>query len=375
MKIRYALLSCNSEMGYLGWWPAVARAWRRLGITPVLFFIRDSDTVKPPPADGIVHELELLDDVAVSVQYTWARFWGASLYPDDVVIIADMDMLPLSADYFVGQLEHIPEDEWVHLHALYYNHRPDCMRRAGAAGKGIPAPSDLAPADVDRLLAFYHVARGSLMKEVLALSDDWGRSAREVQPWYTMEVLVGALWHGEEIYTTAKIKGYRKQSVFRLLVAQKRCPRHDLPRRHGLLWCWRWRQWAAAERFISKDFQLTHDPSRLRSGYYLGVHLPLPCTPEHLARVDLLIKGESCPPMDEPVDKWKKHLLALRIAEGDFVRHGAFLADMKSAFRLLTLYLQKNRSPQDAAWSRYVRKRAGEMVRSGARALPAFFRR
>ena len=370
MKIRYALLSCNSEMGYLGWWPAVARAWRRLGITPVLFFIRDSDTVKPPPADGIVHELELLDDVAVSVQYTWARFWGASLYPDDVVITADMDMLPLSADYFVGQLEHIADDEWVHLHALFYNYRLDDMRPALTAGE-----RGVAPADIGRLLAWYHVARGSLMKEVLALPDDWGRSAREVQPWYNLSGKAGALeksevlWDGEEIHVTARIKGYRKQSVFRLLVRQKGYPAHDLP------WNGHWRQWAAADRCIEAGRQLTHDPSRLKRGYYLDVRVPLPCAPEHLARVDLLIKGESCPPMDGSVSKWEKHGLVRKIAEYDYIRHGAFLAEAKSALRLLTLYLQKNRLPQDAAWSRYVRKRAGEMVRRGARALPAFFRR
>ena len=363
MKIRYALLSCNSEMGYLGWWPAVARAWRRLGITPVLFFIRDSDTVKPPPADGIVHELELLDDVAVSVQYTWARFWGASLYPDDVVIIADMDMLPLSADYFVGQLEHIADDEWVHLHPLYYHGGYD-MHRIGAVGK-----ESLAPADIDRLLAWYHVARGGLMKEVLALSDDWERSAREVQSRYTMEKKLGRLWHGEEIHVTAKIKSYRKQSVFRLLVRQKGFPAHDSP------WNWRWRQWAAADRCIDPWRQWTHDPSRLKQGYYLDVNLPRFCTPEHLARVDLLMKGESCPPTDEIVDKWSKHLLVSNIAGSDYVEHGAFLASAKRTFRLLALYLQRNRAPRDAAWSRHIRKRVAKSVRDRVCSLPAFFRR
>jgi len=134
-------MSCNSEMDYLGYWPLAAAAWRKLGITPVLFFIRDSDTIKPPPADGIVHELELLDDVAVSVQYTWARFWGASLYPDDVVITADMDLLPLSADYFVVQLENIANDEYVHLDALAYHRRPDsmCRRRLTRPGGGLGA--------------------------------------------------------------------------------------------------------------------------------------------------------------------------------------------------------------------------------------------
>jgi len=49
MKIRYVLMSCNSNKNYLGYWPVVARAWRKLNITPVLFYIRDSNI--PPPRD------------------------------------------------------------------------------------------------------------------------------------------------------------------------------------------------------------------------------------------------------------------------------------------------------------------------------------
>jgi len=226
----------------------------------------------------------------------------------------------------------------------------------------------LAPADINRLLAPYHVARGGLMKDVLALPDDWGRSAREAQPHYVMEKEMGRLWHGDEEYSTAKVKSYRKQSVFRLLVRQKSYPAHDS------LWNWHWRQWAAAARRINPGCQWMHDPPRLKRGYYLDVQLWLP-SPEHMARADLLIKGESCSLTDEVVDKWSKHLLVASIAASDYVRHGVFLSEAKSAFRLLALYIQKNRAPRDAAWTRYMRERVAQIVRDRARSLPAFFRR
>ena len=74
-------MSCNGNMGYLAYWPMVASAWRKLGITPVLFFILDSDIAEPPPADGIVHCLEPLPDVAISPSIHLCQILGSTVLP------------------------------------------------------------------------------------------------------------------------------------------------------------------------------------------------------------------------------------------------------------------------------------------------------
>ena len=39
MKIKYAVVSSNNDPTYLDFWPYVAKAWKRIGIEPVLLFI------------------------------------------------------------------------------------------------------------------------------------------------------------------------------------------------------------------------------------------------------------------------------------------------------------------------------------------------
>jgi len=221
MKIQYALMSCNSNMNYLGYWPVVARAWRKLNITPVLFFIRDSDAISPPPADGIVHTLEPLAGVEMSAQYTCARFWGAHLYLDDVVAISDIDLMPLSNDYFVGQLQDIPDDRYVHLGTL--NMVRQARRLALLSDPN--AEWSVRTDDVWKIRAFCHIARGRLLKKVLALPDTWEQTARTMALYNLDQMLnddrgrtLSARWGGDEWYPTAKIHAYQDQSIFTVLV-------------------------------------------------------------------------------------------------------------------------------------------------------------
>lgn len=339
MRIQYALMSCNSEMDYLGYWPLAAAAWRKLGITPVLFFIRDSDTVQPPPADGIVHEMEPLADVEMAVQFTWARFWGAQRYPDDVVIICDMDALPLSRDYFVGQLRDIPDDQYVHLGSLFYTPRD---KRASLLEKEKPAATD-----IDRFSVQYHIARGSLIKEVLALPDDWGQAAREVAPFYYKDSekhisTYASIWHGDELYATGKIHNYHKQSVFRPLLVEKTHPPVTEKGHWGKI---------IRGRHIDRLCQCVCDTTLLKQDYYLHIHCPQPCTPQDLELMHALLENrQSFPSSPGKVER----LLAM---EKKYLKHQEKLI-FKIFFWLQLLPLAcctRNHSLMDATCSRWIK--------------------
>ena len=353
MKIQYALMSCNSEMDYLGYWPLVAAAWRKLGITPVLFFIRDSDNVKPPPADGIVHEMEPLPDVNMAVQFTWARFWGARRYPDDVVTISDMDALPLSRDYFVGQLRNIPDDKYVHLGSLFYIPRD---KQASLLTK-----ENLAATDIDRFSVQFHAARGSLLAKVLALPDDWGQAAREVAPYYEdIEKYISPyadVWHGDELYPTRKIHDYQKQSVFVPLLREKTHPPVAEKGRWGQI---------IRKRYIDRLCQCVCDAALLKQDYYLYIHCPRPCTPQTLALMNFLLENnQSSPPsLHGKIER----LLAM---EKKYLKH-----QEKPTFRiffwlrLLPLaYFARNRSPIDAACSQWIKSFPGQELWARLRPL------
>jgi len=351
MKIQYALMSCNSSMSHLGYWPVTARAWRKLGITPVLFFIRDSEGVSPPPADGIVHTMEPLPDVEIAVQYTWARFWGAQHYADDVVAISDIDILPLSADYFIGQLRAISEHRYVHLGGMFY--------LSGEEANRLLKKDEVAATDIKRFCAWWHVARGRLIKEVLDLPDDWRQAARVVAPHYIeasgFRRRYARVWHGDEWYPTRKIHAYPKQSIFKVLLVDKT---HPTPVRPGAL-----------ERMIrdrdihtrpgERAHPFVYDPGLLkRPNYYLFAHCPLPCTPASVAMANSLLQG-GC------VSRKVQRVLA---HERAYLKHrGNPFFKMLFAWRLVLLAFARNHSLLDAACSRLIKtiilKRAEQAAR------------
>jgi len=340
MKIRYALINCNTAPSYLGYWPVVARAWRKLEITPVLFFIRDAEGVSPPAADGIVHEMEPLPDVEIAVQYTWARFWGAQLYPDDVVLTSDVDVIPLSRDYFVRQFEAIPDDRWVHLGPVGGITRAKRVALENTAG-----PWNLATTDLWRMRAFCHVARGRLFKEVLELPEDWAQAAREVTPYYSDPFpndnrgrTPSAIWGGDEWYPTRKVQSYKNQSVFMVFAHQNTHPPIDTGGGAGKLICRR-------RQLFGEDIW---DSALLKQGYYLTMHLRRPCTPESLALVDSLLQDE------QPPGK----VQTLLTTEQAFLKHRRrFFARLIFGVRLFYMAcIARNHSPLDLSCSRLVKK-------------------
>jgi len=353
MKIRYALINCNTAPSYLGYWPAVARAWRKLGITPVLFFIRDSEGVSPPPADGIVHAMEPLPDVEIAVQYTWARFWGAQWYPDDVVLTSDMDVIPLSRDYFVRQFEDIPDDRWVHLGPVGGITQDKRAALAGAAGRW-----RLATNDIWRFRAFCHVARGRLFKEVLALPADWAQAAREVTPYYSDPFpndnrgrTPSAIWGGDEWYPTRQIQAYKNPSVFMIFAHQNTHPPEVAGGGGGE------KLIRARGSFFGEVFWIS---DLLKRGYYLTMHLRRPCTPESLALVDFLLQ-------DEPPPGKVQKLLAVDAA---FMKHrrrfaARIICGGIYGARLFHLAcIAANHSPLDVACARLLKRTAVQKIRA-----------
>jgi len=282
-----------------------------------------------------VHELAPLAGVDMAVQYTWARFWGAQRYPDDVVTTSDVDTVPLSRNYFVGQLQDIPDDRYVHICSL------DTVRPARrVALLSDPNAEWIVRADdVWKIRAFCHIARGGLFKEVLALPDDWEQTAREMAPYNLDPMLdddrsrtLSAYWGGDEWYPTAKIHAWQEQSIFKMLVHKNafRSPEGRLS--------------VAGKRL---DGWGVWDSALLKQGYYSYMHAGRRCTPESLALVNYLLED------NQPPGKVQK----FRSAEKNFRKQPERLsAKMKYAARLFLMScFVRNRSPLDIACSRQMK--------------------
>ncbi len=123
MELKYSVVSSNSNPEYLDFWPYVAKAWKNLiGLEPVLIYI-DKDS---PPSwvhkHGRVFYLESIKDWDIVQQAQSIRFWTARLI-DSPFIISDMDMLPISRDYYIGNAESSDESIIISYSSDIINYR------------------------------------------------------------------------------------------------------------------------------------------------------------------------------------------------------------------------------------------------------------
>src|ERR1017187_7515866 len=121
MKIDYAVMS-SDDSHFVDYWPVVSEAWKRIGISPRLFFVGSRagyDTVCLPVVPG----------VKTSLQGKLARLWAFKVLVGNC-IISDIDMMPLSREYFVGTAEAFGKEQIVSYCAdaagLFDKYHPMC---------------------------------------------------------------------------------------------------------------------------------------------------------------------------------------------------------------------------------------------------------
>lgn len=105
-------MSANDDSKYRGFWPVVARAWKNLGIQPVLVYFGDDGFEREARAHGEVIRLEANGvDPAYATQNI--RLLVPALFPGEVSVTTDIDLMPLSAAYFQTPIRGIAKDTFV----------------------------------------------------------------------------------------------------------------------------------------------------------------------------------------------------------------------------------------------------------------------
>ena len=122
MQLKYAVVSSNSNPEYLDFWPYVAKMWKKIGIEPVLLYIDSS----PPPSNvseyGRTIYLESINEWSIGQQAQCIRFWAANLL-DGPFIISDIDMLPISREYYENGANQIGDKGIVSYSSDIINYR------------------------------------------------------------------------------------------------------------------------------------------------------------------------------------------------------------------------------------------------------------
>jgi hypothetical protein len=113
LVIDRVILATDSNPAYIEFWPIVAKAWReRIGIKPTLALIANND-VQVDETLGDVIRFEPIPGIPTSLQAQAIRLLLPAYFPDDCCIISDIDMIPLSRDYFVNSVTDLPDDAFI----------------------------------------------------------------------------------------------------------------------------------------------------------------------------------------------------------------------------------------------------------------------
>ena len=145
-------MSCDDKKYYLDFWNLVSKVWKKkFNIHPVLILFGDKKELGVSEEYGTVIEFQTKDDVLSHIQAQWARYWFPQTEPDTTWLISDIDMFPISKNYFIDSLIGVRDDAFINLNA-----------------------------NQDYFPACYNGGKGSTFKEVLELPDTWEESINEI---------------------------------------------------------------------------------------------------------------------------------------------------------------------------------------------------
>jgi len=248
-------MSCNDNPFYSDYWPAVSRVWKeKFEIEPVLVYV-GSDASRMTTEYGTVVQQEKLEDVPEHTQAQWARYWYTQFEPETMWLISDIDMMPLSTDYFVESIKPIPSDIEPIVHyntTAYLNPETGVWYTAGVGSEGgVMIPT------------CYSLGSGKLRKETLDLVPSFKESIEKLR-WkendfdHAPQGINCPHWYAEETYQEEKLKEWIVKNPKRFITIKRPggfC-RNRLDRGHGDFPPW--------------------DKDALLKGRYMDFHMPRP---------------------------------------------------------------------------------------------------
>jgi len=185
MKIDRVVLSSNESKEYLDFWPLVSSAWKKIGIEPTLIY-----TGKIPLKLENVININLPDvDTAFLAQNV--RLLAPSLFPEEVIIISDIDDMPLSKNYFQKNISVYENDQFI----IY---RPDAV------------PENM-------ISIMWNVAIGSTWSEIFNI-ESISDIKKTLIDWYPANYKVrGDNWYFDQIMLKDKVELFKKKSSNRVV--------------------------------------------------------------------------------------------------------------------------------------------------------------
>jgi hypothetical protein len=108
MKIDYVIISSDDNPMYKDFYPIVAKRWNQLGIKTYYINITDCDEISEDEF-GVVHKIKDVGFVNTGFQSQVVRLF-ASKYINGNILMSDIDMFPISKDYYFQNLKDLTDD-------------------------------------------------------------------------------------------------------------------------------------------------------------------------------------------------------------------------------------------------------------------------
>jgi len=258
MKLDKVILAADDNPAYLQLWPLVACFWKvRIGVEPVLLHVTKV-VAEPKITEPGVYALPLVPGLPSGFQSQIARLYGPLLFPDDVCILSDIDMLPLSKSYYHDAVAGLDDDSVVVFSADAYESRREV-----------------------RYPMCYVAGRGAILTAAFGVEEDFASFARRLArfDWG---------WSTDELYMSQAIA--RSEHQKRVLL------------RRG------WHKGVAHRRLDRTRW--SYDPALASADYYVDSHLPRPID-QHLDSVTALVRdyGRQQPPIGECLDRFLSQIV------------------------------------------------------------------
>jgi hypothetical protein len=226
MKIDYAIMGSYENPMYLDFWPIISKTWKEIfNITPVLGLICDEDSDFIEDEYGLIKKFKTIEGMDSGLQSQIIRLWLTKELTGNMVI-SDIDMVPLSKQYFIDQIEHFD------------------------VSKIYSMSTDNAECNNNKEFPMcYNISDSQLFAKMLDLDDTWVQFATKLHS-------MNFGWTTDQNYLWLKLQEYRNNNPNDVVLLNRGWSR-SADRRIDRLW------WS-------------YDPNLVRSGHYIDSHLLRP---------------------------------------------------------------------------------------------------
>ncbi len=181
MKLDKVILSSDDNPDYLEFWPIVSEAWRNIGIEPILFYTGKN---KIKNENVFNFNLEKRDSAFLAQNI---RLLAPTLFPNDTCIISDIDNMPLSEDYFQGNIVNIADNQFI----IY---RPDATSE-------------------DMISIMWNAAKGSKWIDIFEV-DSVESITKKLLSWYPENYSIGGdNWYHDQKILKEYITKYEAKNI------------------------------------------------------------------------------------------------------------------------------------------------------------------